>query len=359
MPHTTWVSHWCDGSLKEMIEYPELFCVHPDFLHDCDADDARGAFRTLHATLCELYAACVADPARMKLPLHEKENFPYLSKQERVSRGERYYFADLLCAVGLSGEAREDGLVILPDALAAACKQLNLRRVKDTFGLLANFGFAIEGLRDGKIPVTESVIVYFPDNPHLCALLCLLARKAVRLNRLTDFRRMHYKLLKDDLSTADYGNGIDHVCDILPGGERACAQEINARLTGLGYYLRLGAWNEGPQVYYHRTEASAKRKGPHNYVISSYYGELRLSFNIRKDKIDGCLDQIAALPDDTRRIFLESDKGCKNKPICVSGLGYILDGQAVWRCGCCGPKFQCAPSANDVDRIISIVEKGN
>ena len=195
----------------------------------------------------------------------------------------------------------------------------------------------------------------YSDNIYLIPLLKTLSSKAYCCNRIRDFRRMYYKLLKDDLNTADYGDDIDIVLDMMRDSkDRKTALNLHNELISKGYFYTLHGC--GDQMRYYNTESSAKSNASSCFRIvatdiDSIYPEFTFMFRIKN--IEKCLDYLYTCPDRIQDTFSISDKGCGRN---CGRLSYQFKGKTIFRCGCCSPNFRCKPQSEDIPYYLKCVE---
>ena len=99
-----WVERWSELRMKEMIRYPEEFVIHNDYIKLLPEEDIRSGFGELFDVLYQIYRDASLDAEGMLLPAHDMNEYRYLSKEERLSRGVSYKYAKLLYALGRVGE---------------------------------------------------------------------------------------------------------------------------------------------------------------------------------------------------------------------------------------------------------------
>lgn len=353
-----WIERWSQLRQKELIAYPNEFPIHDAYTATCTQEELKSGLGELRKIFTRCYEDILTDPADMLLPTYDMNEYGYFSKEARMSREESYKYAKVLYVLGYSGELKSNGeLCIQADNLKEQCKALKITNIDAFLNKLGNYGFAAEGLVNGKIKNNIDIIISYPDNKNVITALYVLSVKANNTDRFNDFCRLNYKLLESDWSTIEYGNGVDYVSDILSSEQdRETAQLIHDELIKRNYFYNFQDWNEGPQIRYYKKESDLKRNTNASFWLASMDTELRLYFRIAN--MDKVIEYIKNCPESVINNFLVSDSGCSNRfsGKCVSGISYQLGSKTIWRCGCCNPNFQVTPTAQDYLYYINAVE---
>lgn len=352
-----WVERWSELRNKEMVSYPKDFFINSEYLKICPEEECRNGFSELFQILQQIYIDASFNAEEMLLPIHDMNEYKYLSKEERLSRGASYKYAKLLYALGIAGELNHNSELCINVAnLKKLCKELQLTGVNGCLEILTNYGFVFDGLVNGKIKEGTEIILQYPDNRNVLVVLHIMATKAGNTGKWKDFYRCNYRLLNDDWKTADFGNGVDVVADLLSEREREVAYLIHGELMKRNYYFNFQEWNEGPQIRYFIKEADCKRNTNASFWLASM--ETRMCFYFRIRSMEEALALIKDAPESVIQNFLVSDNGCENRYAgrCVSGISYELCGKTIWRCGCCNPNFQVVPDKEDYKFYIDLVD---
>ncbi len=357
-----WVERWSELRMKEMIRYPEKFVIHNDYIKLLPEEDIRNGFSELFDVLYQIYRDASLDVEGMLLPAHDMNEYRYLSKEERLSRGASYKYAKLLYALGSVGElSNSNELHINPGKFKILCKELGITGINGCLEVLTGYGFVLDGLINGKIKDGSEFVLQYPDNGNMLIVLNMLAVKAGNTDRLMDFCRLSYRLLADDWNNANFGNGIDVVADLLSAQESEVALLIHEELMKRNYHINFQEWNEGPQIRYFIKETDCIKNTNASFWLVSMETSMRFYFRLKNMK--EALALIENAPENIKQSFLVSDNGCPNRYAgrCVAGISYELCGNTIWRCGCCNPNFQVVPSKDDyifyIDLVDSIARK--
>lgn len=353
-----WIQRWSQLRKKELISYPDDFPIH-DIYRTIDTQEGlMSGFRELHEIFERCYEDILNDPAAMLLPVYDRNDYGYFSKEARDSREKSYQYAKVFYVLGYSGQWEQNGeLWIQADQLKEQCKALKITNIDKFLKILSNYGFMTEGLVNGKIKNNTDIRISYPDNPHVMAAFYILAAKSKNTDRFQDFCRLNYRLFAGDWNTAEHGGGIDAVSDLFHSEqERKTAQKIHEELIKRKYVYNFQEWNEGPQIRYYQKEGDRNRNTNASFWLTSMDTELILYFRI--SNMDQAIAYIQNAPQSVIRNFLVSDTGCANRISgkCKSGISYQLDGKTIWRCGCCNPNFQVAPDMQDYLYYINAAE---
>lgn len=343
--------------MKEMIHYPGDFVIHNDYLKMLPEEDMRNGFGELFDVLCQIYKAASVDAEEMLLPAYDMNEYRYLSKEERLSRGASYKYAKLLYALGSVGELDHNNeLRINPAKFKMLCKELGITGINGCLEVLTNYGFVLDGLVNGKIKDGLEFVLQYPDSSNVMIVLNMIAVKARNTDRLKDFCRLNYRLLADNWNIANFGNGIDGVADLFSAQESEVAILIHEELMKRKYYFSFQEWNEGPQIRYFVKGTDCKKNTNASFWLASMETSMRFYFRLKH--MEDALTLIENASENVKQNFLVSDNGCENRYAgrCVSGISYELCGNTIWRCGCCNPNFQVVPRKDDYMFYIDLVE---
>ncbi len=155
----------------------------------------------------------------------------------------------------------------------------------------------------------------------------------------------------------EYGKGVDAVSDLFHSEQdRETAQLIHEELMKRNYCYNFQNWNEGPQIRYYKKEGDRNRNTNADFWITSMDTEFIFYFRIKN--MDRILEYIKKCLENVISNFMVSDSEYANRisGACVSGISYQLNGNIIWRCGCCNPNFQVTPSSRDYLYYIDVVE---
>lgn len=350
-----WIEEWAKVRQDEMVSLPNKIEIHSDFLHAINKDDFTTAFHNIWQMFSNIYGDITKLPSTFEMPLYKLEAYTSFTSQARESRNAPYRPLKFLFNLLISGKLHNDVLMVDINQFKAVNDVKNIRVL---FEKLSEYGFFFDGLKDFKINKIDIEISY-PDNPNILTVLKSIADKVNHTNRLTDFYSCHYKLLKDDICTADYGLGADIIADKMhTEEEKIFVYEMDAVLKNSGYFSQNLDWNEGPTYAYYGKESELKSKGPYQFLMVSWKTKLLLFLRIRNAA--KCMAYLKECPESVKQIFLWSDSGCAkyvNKS-CKIGQEYTIDDTTYWRCGCCNAPFYFSPRIEDIPYYFELVKLG-
>lgn len=357
MNNLYWIYEWAKIKQGEVVRLPDEIIVHQDFLKHINKEDFVSAFRQIWEMFVFVYADIAENPEAYGMPLYKRDEYDYFSPQVRESRSAPYRFFNLLYDIFTSGEMDNNEFILDVYKFKGGSK---VKKMQFLFERLQDNGFEITGIKNFKIPKgIERIAISYPDNHHILAVLKLMAVKAENVSRLHDFLVCHYKLFKDGLTTANYGNGADIVADQMHTEyERSFIYALDEKLNNLGYFAHERSWNEGLGYAYYATEKVMKARGAYHFWLLSWKSTLRLYLRIRN--VSKCLEYLQKCPDSVKQIFLQSDEGCGNRynGSCKCGISYSIGKVSYWRCGCCSAPFYLEPKMEDILHYLELIELG-
>ena len=102
------------------------------------------------------------------------------------------------------------------------------------------------------------------------------------INYGNGFLGWNYRLLEQDLSTVGFGQEADYLADRLRvRQDKEFVYRFHEAMKRQGYAHRNEGWNEGPDICYYESKASADKKRPYLFRLLSWKSELRLYLCIR------------------------------------------------------------------------------
>lgn len=353
-----WVQYWATLHRNEMYIFSDNFTIHDDFLSNENFEDVLAAFKELHYIFYTIYDNIINQTESMNMPIYKLDDYNLFSNQARNASLSTYKYVDILCVLGYAGSFSDNSLFVDVEKFVESCKKVDSKLVTNSGKFIKKFedyGFYIEGLSGERIPKTGQIRLSYYDNIHLIPLLKSVATKAYSCNRMRDFRRMHFKLLKDDLNTVEYGHDIDIVLDMIKDSDdRNTALTLHNELISRGYFFTLN--NHGDQARYYHTESNAKNNTSSCFRIIATDIDCidpNFTFMFRIKNIEKCIDYLYSSPNQIQNTFSFSDKGCGRK---CGRLSYQFKGNTIFRCGCCSPNFRCKPQLDDIPYYLNCVE---
>lgn len=80
------VSQWALVRRSELVDIPDNFTIHPDFLQSHTRQESEEAFREIGTMFRQLYTDMAREPERFGLPLYKEEEYGYFTSQAREAR---------------------------------------------------------------------------------------------------------------------------------------------------------------------------------------------------------------------------------------------------------------------------------
>ena len=384
MKDTFIVSQWAQVRRNELVDIPDNFAIHPDFLQSLTRQEFEEAFREIGTMFRQMYTDMAREPERFGLPLY-KEEYGYFTSQAREARKAPWYLGHFLLCIFACGEFSGDGAsrgkpsedgasggdfwgaAFLADT--AEIRRLNqAKKTNILLKALHDYGFVFSGIKNYSLTSGSTLEIDYPDNRNLLQVLSLVAKK-VRDTQLKDVKNVyspdiafgnafigwHYKILAEDLHICSLGEDSGYVADKMHAeADRETVLAMDKILMQQGYTRRRAAPNEGPSLRYYRGAAKT-----HAYALTSDKGQLYLELRIRNAQ--DCVPYLQEYPERIAEIFRHSDTGCKNRfsGACKCGVRYTFEGEEKWHCGCCGAPFQIRPVTEDIPHYLKLMEYGS
>lgn len=359
------ISKWALIRRNELVDVPEDFCIHTDFLLSVSKEEGKKAFREIHDLFYEIYTKMAAEPEYFSFPLQEVGELAYFSKEEQEVRKKPWDLFLQLFYLFSKGSLTKDRVNIPLEELAGIAK---IKNYAVYFQVLSDYGFLIQGLSKGKLPKTgDGITIEYPDNTVILSLLSLVAKKVMYVQMAEEpnltamdvmyrnaFISWNYKIVADNLQTISASEESDYVADKLKTeDERKTAAKLHSELLADGYHCKKAGQNEGPCLRYYLGSA-----GTYEYALDETDGKLRLEIRIKN--AEKCLPLLKDSGERIYQMFLQSDPGCQNRVngTCRSAVRFMLDGELRWHCACCGAPFQIAPVMEEIPIYRKLVQAG-
>lgn len=373
-----WVSEWAQRRIDELISVPADYIVHSDFLNYMDKDEIKKAFTELNNLFYEIYKDIALCPESFGMPLNPKNEFRIYSKEWRDSGDAPYRPFILLYNLFSCGTIQDNHSICVSAekyrALRIPPKYLSgidqkVRNQNILFNKLIEYGFFFEGLKNNRVS-TADVIITYPDNDLILILLKLLTDKARKTDRISDFLSCHFRLLQDDMNTADYGYDVDVMVDrVSTEAEREFCYKFDDILTSCGFCKKAYRSVECYGLTYYHNETLMNKNAPYTFRILSRNFDFNTPNNdtekmrmlMRIRNVSKCMEYLNSCPDSVKDIFTAySNTGCAKHAnnTCVHGVGYEIEGVKYWRCACCEAPFRFKPNVKDILHYLKLIELG-
>lgn len=351
------VSEWALIRRNELVDIPEQFEIHSDFLQSLSHEGFESAFREIGSMFYRMYSDIVDSPQRFGLPLYKTDEYDYFSKQAREARTAPWNLFYFLYVLLTCGDFR--GNKFITDTTEV--RRINkAKRTNLLLEALCDYGFVLDGIKKYSLSSGDYLEIDYPDNQNVIEVLSAVAKK-VKLTQPDSepfsnaFIGWNYKILAEDLHTCSLAAGCDYVADKMHDkADQDVIVILDKILTEQGYTRKKASWNEGPILRYYGKQSRA-----HDYALNSDKGELYLELRIRN--AEKCLTYLRECPERIVEIFRAGDSGCKNRinGTCRFGVKYEFENEEKWHCGCCGAPFKIHPIREDVPHYLKLMELGS
>jgi len=371
MSQIFWVSEWAKRRQAEVVRIPTEYKIHADFLQNRDKDDVRTAFVELNTLFQSIYGDIAFRPCEYGMPLHPKDNYRVFSTEFRAA-GEAPYrpFVLLFNLLAFCEISSMSAIVDIEKykAYKPPPKQ-SAKHPHLLFGKLSDHGFVFEGLSNNKRS-NRNIHISYPDNPHLLSLLKQLSDKARNTDRIYDLLCGHFRLLQDDMQTANYGHGANDVADrVHTDTDKKIVLSLDRILKDKGFVSKPYGGIECYGVAYYHNEKDMNSKKPYSYRVVTRGMDFehpdtdteKMILQLRIRNVEKCLQFLTSCPDSVKRIFTNhTDLGCPKRlnDTCKHGISYEIDGKLHWRCACCHTPFSVKPNIRDIPHYIKLVDLG-
>jgi hypothetical protein len=361
------ISKWAMVRRNELVDVPETFEIHEDFLNMISFEEFEAAFKEVHDIFYQIYTDISCHPERFGFALYKHSEYHYFSKEAREARSKPWDIFYFMLYMFDCAEFRNNICIIDAERFRSINK---VKKISFLIEALSDYGFIFIGLKDNKI---ASSLQYFeidyPDNRNVLIILSLAAQKvmAAQLKNIKNhfssavvfsngFISWNHKVFKDDLTHCNLAEGIDYVSDKLHKKEEQAFVEImNKILIDKGLSTGKGDNNEGPSIRYYGKES----KSTYQFAITVFEGDLMLELRIRN--AEKCMEYLKGCPDRILDIFKKTDKGCQNRinGTCKCGVKYVFEDEEKWHCGCYCAPFRIYPVKEEIPHYLKLVELGN
>jgi len=371
-----WVSNWAIRRQDEVVRIPAEHTIHADFLQQMNTLELKSALTETNTLFQTIYGDIALHPDEYGMPLYLKDKFRVFSSEFTESGQAPYRPFILLHHLLVSSEINNTCIIVdvekykgykPPPRHETSVNQI-IKKTHLLFSKLMDYGFIFEGLKNKKL-TSANIQIAYPDNPNVLLLLKHLADKTYQTNRIQDFLSCHFRLLQDDMETANYDNGADVVTDRVTDAEKQVVYALDKILTEKGFVTKYYGGIECHGIAYYHNEKDMNTKKPYTYRLITRDMDFdnpdinteRMLLQLRIRKVANCLSYLAYCSDSVRNIFAgHSDDGCPKRfnQTCKHGIKYEIDGKQYWRCACCHTPFNIKPQLSDVPDYVKLVELG-
>lgn len=358
------ITEWALIRRNELVDIPKTFSIHSDFLHNLSSDEFEGAFREIHEIFHTIYTDMSENPDRFGLPLYDKSEVEYFSKEAREVRALPWMPFFLLMYLFAYSQPKNGVYVTNTEKVRFEKK---IKKTNQLLKVLGDYGFVFSGVKNSNLSSAPRMEIDYPDNRNVLEVLYLAANKVIDTqlknvkNHMSNmsvfsnaFISWNYKLFTEPVDSCTIGNSYDYVSDKMHReNDKAVIAEMDSRMIQKGFTRSKGDPNEGPSLRYYRT------KSAYDFALSSDKGVLVLELRIRN--AEKCLNYLKECSDEIIEMFRYTDQGCENRVngTCKYGVKYEFEGKERWHCGCCGAPFKVQPLKENIEYYFKLVELGN
>lgn len=361
------ISKWAIIRRNELVDVPEKFEIHQDFLKDLDFIEFEEAFRQIHNIFYQIYTDISNNPEVFGFKLYKQDEYSYFSKEGRESKSKSWDIFYLMLYMFYCGEFKNNMFVVDIEKFRSINK---LKKTSFLIKALTDYGFIFTEFKDYKITSSlKNFEIDYPDNRNILTVLSLVAKKVVDIqlkdvkNHFSNsmvfsngFISWNYKILKDDLKHCNLADGVYYVSDKLhKQSERDFVEAMDKIFIDKGFYTGRSDNHEGPSIRYY----DKKSKSAYNFAITSLEGALVLEMRIRN--AEKCMEYLKECTNRILDMFRYTDNGCHNRinNTCKYGVKYIFENEEKWHCGCFSAPFKIYPVKEDIPHYLKLVELGN
>ena len=358
------VSKWALIRRNELVDIPNEFAIHPDFLRKLSYAEFESAFRDIGEMFHQMYSDIAKSPEKFGLPLYKIDEYDYFSNQAREARTVPWNLFYFMLCLFACGDFHGDIFISDTDEIRKINKAKKTNLLLEA---LCDYGFVMGGIKKYSLSSGDSLEIDYPDNRNMIEVLSLVAKK-VKDTQLKDVKNYYscetafanafigwnYKVLAEDMHSCSLAKGCDYVADKMHNAaDKDVISIMDKILLENGYSMMLQGLNEGPCIRYCPGQSKT-----YDYALTSDTGKLYLELRIRN--AEKCLPYLSECPERIVEIFRYSDSGCQNRlnGSCKYGVKYSFENEEKWHCGCCGAPFKIHPVKEDIPHYLKLLELG-
>lgn len=353
------IQKWSIIRGNELVDIPEDFYIHEDYLQEITEQDFRKAFEDIGLLFSKIYLDQAERPEDYGFPLYKESEWSYFSKEAREVRRapwKFFYFILYLFSVGERNGNQIDTYLMDIKTQYRYYKNKDVRKYLEICG---KFGFRVTESQ-------EHIFIQYPRNPDVILVLKEVAQKVehTQLSGVTNclsngitykngFIGWNYQILAEDKYTCTIGNDTRYLVNKMHiARDKQVIEALNQIFLDVGYSMKIGDSNEGPSLRY------MKKSSTYDYALSSLEGKLFLELRIRKP--EKCLNLLKDSSEEIVEMFRQTEEGCQNRlnGNCKCGVQYEFESEVKWHCGCCGAPFKIHPVEKDISYYLKLEESG-
>jgi hypothetical protein len=370
MKNNFWINDWAKFRKDEIIKIPNEYIINKDFLKIGKKTDVKSAFTQVNSLFLQIYDDITKKPDEFGMPLHSKEKNRFFSKEWRDSGQVPYrpfiLLFNLLTCSDIKGKSINVSINKYKNIKSHSKNTSGIdKKISNQhflFKKLSEYGFVFKGLKNNKAS-DNNITISYPDDFTLLSLLKMLADKAYNTNRIEDFLCCHFRLLQDDMHTANFGHEIDNIADrVKTVKEREFVYKMDEVLISKKMFRKPYGGFECHGLAYYDSEKKMNAKAPYSFRIvtrgTDMHSPPEMLLMLRIRNVSNCLEYIKKCPLSVKEIFKYGDKGCEHRSQCNKGVSYEFERKSYRRCACCAPAFIFKPNIKDILHYLKLVELG-
>ena len=354
---------------NEIVDLPERFDIHADYVKHASAKELADAFRVVHKLFHTLFADIADTPEKFGLPLYsnDERHMGPAYNEARMAVDWVFYLLMFLFANGCVKNGR---FVVDVPAFRRANKGPRAVKHAEVFlNALAEYGFVFDGLKNQKIPA-KTFEIAFPANPGVLTILHVMAEKCFRFSGLVSwlpsttpvrhgfirFRTWNHRVLAEPRAEMLVGTGGDHVADSLHDkADKAFVLAFDEVMKKNGLICVPIHYHAGTRARYHENCRDA-------YLFETALDNGNVTLRLRIRDAEACMDYLTCCPESVKEIFrpTQADWGCPHRQAgtCKGSTRYVYEGEEKWRCGCWLAPFFAPLVIENIQHYLKLVELG-
>lgn len=353
------IEKWAQIRGNELVDIPEKYEIHKDYLHEISEQNFRKAFEEIGTLFSNIYIDQAEHPEDYGIPLYRETEHSYFSKEAREVRSSPWKFFYFLLYLFATGKENDKKMEVFLEEVKQEYRFYRSKDASKYLNICQKNGFDV-------IEEYGQLLIQYPQNPDVIIVLSEIAKK-VKHAQLLDvtncmsnevaykngFIGWNYQILAEDKYTCTIGNDTRYLVNKMHiARDKQVIEALNQIFLDVGYSMKIGDSNEGPSLRY------MKKSSTYDYALSSLEGKLFLELRIRKP--EKCLNLLKDSSEEIVEMFRQTEEGCQNRlnGNCKCGVQYEFESEVKWHCGCCRAPFKIHPVEKDISYYLKLVESG-
>ena len=371
------VSQWAQVRRSELVDIPDNFAIHPDFLQSLTRQEFEEAFREIGTMFRQMYTDMAREPERFGLPLYKEEEYGYFTSQAREARKAPWYLGHFLLCIFACGEFSGDGASRgKPSGRGVSCGEFSgdgasrgklsgrgvscgefsgdgvsrgkpsedgasggdfggaafladtaeirrLNQAKKTNILLKalhDYGFVFSVIKNYSLTSGSTLEIDYPDNRNLLQVLSLVAKK-VRDTQLKDVKNVY----SPDIAFGNAFIGWNykilaedlHICSLGEDSgyvaDKMHAEADRETVLAMDKILMQQGYTRWRAAPNEGPSLRYYRGAAKTHAYALTSDKGQLYLELRIRNAQDCVPYLQEYPERIAEIFRHSDTGCKNR----------------------------------------------